>query len=219
MRGVVIILLTFLAACNSNKSTDAILAEVWDRDQSIRQQMIELTKAVTVDGRTELVDSLIDTSEAVNLIDAKNMSIVDSIMNKGLGLNLTPQSYKTIWIVIDHASLDKQEQYLPLMEKWSQDGLIGKDEYAVLYDRVAMKNNRPQRYGSQTVQFGINNNTQLYVYPVENPNLLDSLRASVGLSSMADYLELLTKTTGIDAKYNPEISIEQLNTMQNEDKN
>ena len=181
--------------------------------------MIELTKAVTVDGRTELVDSLIATSEAVNLIDAKNMSIVDSIMNKGLGLNLTPQSYKTIWIVIDHASLDKQEQYLPLMEKWSQDGLIGKDEHAVLYDRVAMKNNRPQRYGSQTVQFGINNNTQLYVYPVENPNLLDSLRASVGLSSMADYLELLTKTTGIDAKYNPEISIEQLNTMQNEDKN
>lgn len=219
MRGVVIILLTFLAACNSNKSTDAILAEVWDRDQSIRQQMIELTKAVTVDGRTELVDSLIATSEAVNLIDAKNMSIVDSIMNKGLVLNLTPQSYKTIWIVIDHASLDKQEQYLPLMEKWSQDGLIGKDEYAVLYDRVAMKNNRPQRYGSQTVQFGINNNTQLYVYPVENPNLLDSLRASVGLSSMTDYLELLTKTTGIDAKYNPEISIEQLNTMRNEDKN
>ena len=219
MRGVVIILLTFLAACNSNKSTDAILAEVWDRDQSIRQQMIELTKAVTVDGRTELVDSLIATSEAVNLIDAKNMSIVDSIMNKGLSLNLTPQSYKTIWIVIDHASLDKQEQYLPLMEKWSQDGLIGKDEYAVLYDRVAMKNNRPQRYGSQTVQFGVNNNTQLYVYPVENPNLLDSLRASVGLSSMADYLELLTKTTGIDAKYNPEISIEQLNTMQNEDRN
>ena len=219
MKGVVIILLTFLAACNSNKSTDTILAEVWDRDQSIRQQMIELTKAVTVDGRTELVDSLIATNEAVNLIDAKNMSIVDSIMNKGLDLNLTPQSYKTIWIVIDHASLDKQEQYLPLMEKWSQEGLIGKDEYAVLYDRVAMKKNRPQRYGSQTVQFGINNNTQLYVYPVENPNLLDSLRASVGLSSMADYLELLTKTTGIDAKYNPEISIEQLNTMQNEDKN
>ena len=77
MKGVVFILLTFLAACNSNKSTDAILAEVWDRDQSIRYQMIELTKAVTVDGRTELVDSLIATSEAVNLIDAKNMSIVD----------------------------------------------------------------------------------------------------------------------------------------------
>lgn len=219
MKGVVIILLTFLAACNSNKSTDAILAEVWDRDQSIRYQMIELTKAVTVDGRTELVDSLIATSEAVNLIDAKNMSIVDSIINKGLGLNLTPQSYKTIWIVIDHASLDKQEQYLPLMEKWSQDGLIGKDEFAVLYDRVAMKNSRPQRYGSQTVQFEENNKMQLYVYPVENPNLLDSLRASVGLSSMADYLELLTKTTGIDAKYNPEISIEQLNTMRNEDRN
>lgn len=147
-------IIDFLAACNSNKSTDAILAEVWDRDQSIRYQMIELTKAVTVDGRTELVDSLIATSEAVNLIDAKNMSIVDSLIKKGLGLNLTPQSYKTIWIVIDHVSLDKQEQYLPLMEKWSQDGLIGKDEFAVLYDRVAMKNSRPQRYGSQTVQFG-----------------------------------------------------------------
>ena len=53
----------------------------------------------------------------------------------------------------------------------------------------------------------------LYVYPVENPALLDSLRASVGMSSMEEYLKQLTKTTGIEAKYDAELTIEQLEAM------
>ena len=53
----------------------------------------------------------------------------------------------------------------------------------------------------------------LYVYPVENPALLDSLRESVSMSSMEEYLKQLTKTTGIEAKYDAELTIEQLEAM------
>ena len=160
-----------------------------------------------------MIDSLIAGVEAVEKVDTKNISIIDSLLRYGLPENLTPQSYKTIWIVIDHASLDKQEQYLPLIEEMSQNGLIGKDEHAILYDRIAMKRNCPQRYGSQTVQFGKPDAMNLYVYPVENPALLDSLRASVGMSSMEEYLKQLTKTTGIEAKYDAELTIEQFEAM------
>ena len=214
MKQYIAIIIAFcMAACNTNKSTDALLIEVWNNDQIAREQIAELTRAVTVEGRTDLIDSLIAGVEAVEKVDIKNISIIDSLLRDGLPENLTPQSYKTIWIVIDHASFEKQEQYFPLIGEMSQKGLIGKDEHAILYDRIAMKRNCPQRYGSQTIQFGKPNAMNLYVYPVENPALLDSLRASVGMSSMEEYLKQLTKTTGIEAEYDPNMTIEQLETM------
>lgn len=214
MKQYIAIIIAFcMAACNTNKSTDALLIEVWNNDQIAREQIAELTRAVTVEGRTDLIDSLIAGVEAVEKVDIKNISIIDSLLRDGLPENLTPQSYKTIWIVIDHASFEKQEQYFPLIGEMSQKGLIGKDEHAILYDRIAMKRNCPQRYGSQTIQFGKLDAMNLYVYPVENPALLDSLRASVGMSSMEEYLKQLTKTTGIEAEYDPNMTIEQLETM------
>ena len=210
---IAIIIALCMVACNTNKSTDALLVEVWNNDQSAREQMVELTRVVTIEGRTDLIDSLIAGVEAVEKVDIKNISIIDSLLRDGLPENLTSQSYKTIWIVIDHASLEKQEQYLPLIEEMSQNGLIGKDDHAILFDRIAMKRNCPQRYGSQTVQFGKPDAMNLYVYPVENPALLDSLRESVSMSSMEEYLKQLTKTTGIEAKYDAELTIEQLEAM------
>lgn len=210
---IVGLLLFICTACNNSKSTDELLAKVWESDQSIRQQMVELTKAVTTENRTDLIDSLISTSEQVERIDAENMAIVDSLLQNGLPQGLSAQSYKTIWIVIDHSTLEKQVQYLPLIEKMSTAGLIAPDEYAILFDRVAMKQNRPQRYGSQSVQFGRPDAMQLHIWPVENPIQLDSLRSEVGMSPIAEYLKTLTKTTGIEAKFDPTMTVEELNKI------
>ena len=206
-------ILLICTACNNSKSTDELLAKVWESDQSIRQQMVELTKAVTTENRTDLIDSLISTSEQVERIDAENMAIVDSLLLNGLPQGLSAQSYKTIWIVIDHSTLEKQVQYLPLIEKMATAGLIAHDEYAILFDRVAMKQNRPQRYGSQSIQFGGPDVMQLYLWPVENPIQLDSLRSGVGMSPIAEYLKTLTKTSGIEAKFDPTITVEELNKI------
>lgn len=215
MRRLILIFAILFIACDSVKSTDMILAEVWSKDQDIRHRMVEVTKAVTVDGRTELIDSLIMLSEMVERVDLENMAVVDSVLQQGLPRGLSAESYKTIWIVIDHASLEKQEQYLPLIEQMSLDGLIGRDEYAILFDRVAMKQNRKQRYGSQSIQFGKNQDVQLYIWPVENPAAIDSLRASVGLSPLVEYLTNLKETTGFEAVYDPTITVEKINKMRN----
>ena len=211
MKGLLYVLLLLLMSCDTSETTDRLLAEVWSKDQNIRQQMTVLTKAVTAEGRMELVDSLMSVCEEVERIDAENMMVVDSILQRGLPKGLSPESYKTIWIVIDHASLDKQEAYLPLIEQMSINGLIDNDEYAILFDRIAMKNNRPQRYGSQSVQFGKVDNLQLYIWPVEDADRLDSLRVSVGMQSIAEYLQQLTTTTGVKARYEPQLSVEQIN--------
>ena len=54
---------------------------------------------------------------------------------------------------------------------------------------------------------------QLYIWPVENPAELDSLRLSVGMKPIADYLKQLTETTAIEAKYDPTLTIDQINTL------
>lgn len=215
MKRLISIFVLLFVACNPTKTTDNLLAEVWEKDQSVRLRMAELTKAVSVEGRTDLIDSLVSVVDEQQRIDEENMAVVDSLLQRGLPTCLSDDSYKTIWIVIDHASLDKQVQYLSVVEQMSLEGLIDKDEYAILCDRVAMKQNRPQRYGSQVVQFGSIDAMKLYLWPVETPAELDSLRASVGLSPIAEYLNQVYKESGIEVKYEPTITVEAINAMRN----
>ena len=207
-----------LMGCATTKSTDKLLAEVWNDDQQPRHQLVELTKAVTVEGRTELIDSLILVNDIVERNDAKNIKVVDKILKSGLPQGLSEESYKTIWIVIDHAPLVKQEQYLPLVEQMATEGYVGVDEYAILYDRVAMGQNRHQRYGSQLVQFGNAEAMQLYVWPIEDVEKLDSLRNTVGMSSFNKYLKHIEETMGITPVHNTTLTIEELNKMRGVDK-
>lgn len=207
-----------LMGCATTESTDKLLAEVWNDDQQPRHQLVELTKAVTVEGRTELIDSLILVNDIVERNDAKNIKVVDKILKSGLPQGLSEESYKTIWIVIDHAPLEKQEQYLPLVEQMATEGYVGVDEYAILYDRVAMGQNRHQRYGSQLVQFGAVDAQKLYVWPIEDGAKVDSLRNTVGMSPFSDYLKDIEETTGITPIYDSTLTIEELNKMRGVDK-
>lgn len=213
MRRFISILGLLLVACGSTKSTDEILAEVWEKDQAIRVQMLKLNTAVIVEGRTELIDSLVSVSEEVERIDDENLVIVEDVLQQGLPAGLSADSYNTIWIVIDHASIEKQEEYLPVVEQMSAEGLIPIDKHAILLDRVAMRQKRPQRYGSQVLQFGQADAVKSYVWPVENPMVLDSLRSSVGMCPIADYVNQITETTGIEAIYNPDMTVEEITQM------
>ena len=213
MRRFISILGLLLVACGSTKSTDEILAEVWEKDQAIRVQMLKLNTAVIVEGRTELIDSLVSVSEEVERIDDENLVIVEDVLQQGLPAGLSADSYNTIWIVIDHASIEKQEEYLPVVEQMSAEGLIPIDKHAILFDRIAMRQKRSQRYGSQVLQFGQADAVKSYVWPVENPMVLDSLRSLVGMCPIADYVNQITETTGIEAIYNPDMTVEEITQM------
>ena len=212
-RTISLLFIIVLIGCSSSKNTDKILIEVFERDQYIRNQMIELTKAVSKEGRTDLIDSLINIYNQTQLIDSQNIAVIDSILENGLPKNLSKESYKTIWIVIDHASLEKQEQYLTTIQQMANENLIKFNNYAILFDRIAMGNNRPQYYGSQTVQFGNYDDIKLYVWPIENFHNIDSIRKSIGMSPMNEYIKQLKNATSIEAIYDSTITIEELNIM------
>lgn len=199
-------------SCSTSRKIDTTLGKVYERDQNIRKAAMELTRSVS-QGNNILVDSLVKITNEMNQIDEENIIIVEDILKNGVPKKLSKESYETIWLVIDHASLEKQEKYLPIIEEMNSRKILSKSRYAILYDRIAMKQNRPQRFGTQTIQIVSDNTMQNYVWPVENPDILDSLRISLNLNSIAEYIKIISEKTGIQTIYNPGISIEDINKM------
>lgn len=220
-RKAVLALLTPLlfSACNNlSRQTetidaDSLLVLIHERDQQIRQELMILQRAFITEQRAELVDSIMMLSEAMDSIDNLNRCIVDSLLREGWPEGLSENSSNTLWLVIDHADVDYQERYLPLIEQQVERGTISASDYATLADRIDVHRQRPQRYGTQTGYTQRNDQFFCYVYPVANVESLDSLRLSVGLDSMHIYLAQVSQTLGATVTLDPQLTWEQLNAQ------
>ena len=198
-----LVLFVTLFACNNKKSThssaaqtDSLLCELHERDQQIRHELMRVQRAFIAEQRAELVDSIVMLVEEEERTDSLNRVIVDSLLQNGWPEGLSEQSNQTIWLIIDHGDVGYQERYLPLIEQQAMRGIISLADYATLSDRVNVRRQRPQRYGTQTGYTQRDGETFTYVYPIEDISKLDSLRLSVGLDSMHIYLRQVSETLG-----------------------
>jgi len=94
------------------------------------------------------------------------------------------------WLLVQHADRDPefQERALALMEPMVPQGEVEAKDFAYLFDRVAVAAGRPQRYGSQGRC--VPGEGRWAPRPMEEPELIDQRRASVGLGPMADYIAI-----------------------------
>ena len=220
-RKAVLALLTpllFLACNNLSRQTetidaDSLLVLIHERDQQIRQELMILQRAFITEQRAELVDSIMMLSEAMDSIDNLNRCIVDSLLSEGWPEGLSEAACNTLWLVIDHADVDYQERYLPLIAQQVKRGTISASDYATLSDRIDVRRQRPQRYGTQTGYTQRGDQFFCYVYPVANAESLDSLRFSVGLDSMHIYLAHVSQALGTTVTLDPQLTWEQLNAQ------
>ena len=203
MKRFIPILLICLAIGCTNKSThssaaqtDSLLCELHERDQQIRHELMRVQRAFIAEQRPELVDSIVMLVEEEERTDSLNRVAVDSLLQNGWPEGLSEQSNQTIWLIIDHGDVEYQERYLPLIEQQAMRGIISLADYATLSDRVNVRRQRPQRYGTQTGYTQRDGETFTYVYPIEDIAKLDSLRLSVGLDSMHIYLRQVSETLG-----------------------
>jgi hypothetical protein len=86
------------------------------------------------------------------------------------------------WLLVQHADADVafQKQCLALIEPLVAKGEVTAADHGYLYDRVAVNEQRPQRFGTQ---FGPDGKPR----PVEDEARLDARRAAIGLTTMAEY--------------------------------
>lgn len=87
------------------------------------------------------------------------------------------------WLLVQHSDHDHQFQahILKDMAKFAPD-----QNYAYLFDRVAINSGRPQYYGTQFTKEGA-------PYPIEDPSGLDERRKQAGLISMAEYSDVMAE--------------------------
>ena len=110
---------------------------------------------------------------------------------------------------------DDIRRYMPLVERLSEAGAVSRSDYATMLDRMLMRGGLRQRYGTQTVQrVDLQNGEQplgaCYVWPVEDASGLDSLRVSVGLPPMSEYVKLVEQTYEVEVTWNPALGIEDM---------
>ena len=219
MKKILFVLFIFVAitACTNPKNTqdttaqtDSLLCQLHYQDQQIRHELMAVQRAYIAEQRADLVDSIVMLVTEQDRIDSINRVVVDSLLQNGWPEGLSEESNHTIWLVIDHADVDFQERHLPLIEQQVSKGIIDAADFATLSDRVNVRRQRPQRYGTQTGYKQHDGETFTFVYPIENIDALDSLRLSVGLDSMHLYLRQVSETLGTAVEIDPELSWEEI---------
>lgn len=191
---------------------DAMLASAYERDQSVREEVVTLLRLVN-EGHVELVDSLVDASERMQCIDSENLQLVQSLLKDGFPKGLAESSYEAIWIIIDHADVTVQEQYLPVMKKAARKGLISANSLATLCDRIDLYRGRCQKYGTQSYMVTVDGEKVCYIWPVRRPQRVDVLRRRIGTCPMDEYVELLRSTTGGTVVYDPALTMDDMQRM------
>ncbi len=168
---------------NLNKTLVAQLDSIYKEDQDTRMQIVQAQQA----GVSR--DSLLAMVEVAKKKDLSNIDFMVKFIDKHgwLGPEVVGiQGVQSMFLVIQHADLSIQKKYYPLILKAEQEGKILSSNVAILEDRMAIREGRPQQYGSQFRTDEASGKNILY--PVEDVDQLDDFRKSRGLPPMKDYL-------------------------------
>lgn len=130
------------------------------------------------------------------LLDSVNLERIEHIIQKQgyPGKSIVGEPTNTAaWHVIQHSN--KIEQYIDAIKEAASKGELPKRLAAMMEDRYLSENNKPQLYGTQGVNFG----TGDFIWPIEDPDHVNSLRVSVGFNQT---IEAYSKTLyGDDFNY------------------
>ncbi|MCA1763113.1 MAG: hypothetical protein LC664_08995, partial [Flavobacteriales bacterium] len=169
---------------NFDKPLVSILDTIYEEDQKYRQQINEVEAEYGRDS-----DEMRAHWKLINEKDSINLNRVKNILDERGWLGpeiIGNRGNTTLFLVIQHADLETQEKYLPMMREAVEKGNANSSSLALLEDRVALRKGEKQIYGSQ---IGRDQETgDYYVLPLADPDNVDQRRAEVGLGALQDYI-------------------------------
>lgn len=147
------------------------LEEMLERDQAYRTQWIlsrqlhheETQRDIALRLRADSIDSL-------NQVEIRQILKEHGFPKK---TEVGTSACEAAWIIIQHAPLDVQKEYLPILERAATEGNIQAALVAALHDRIDVREGRPQKYGTQRNSNGL--------YPLLNEKMVNQWRKEVGL--------------------------------------
>ena len=172
------------ASANLDENLVAVLDSIHQEDQQYRLQLRGIEEKYGR-GSAEMAAQW----AIINSKDSTNLIIVEEILDSRgwLGreiIGLTGNS--TLFLVIQHADIETQVKYLPMMRLAAKEGKANPGSLALLEDRVALRQGERQIYGSQIGRYP--ESGEFYILPLDDPENVDERRARVGLQSLQDYV-------------------------------
>lgn len=161
------------------------LEEIYVKDQTLRQLY---KSAEDKFGRDS--EEMVYFWQLVNQQDSLNEIEVAQIIDRHGWVGTSQVGGKanaSLWLVIQHAPLDVQTRYLPLLQQSVLAGESRGSHLALLEDRIQMRNGDPQTYGSQIVTDDATG--EQIVYEIKDPQYADYRRQLVGLGPISEYLK------------------------------
>ena len=195
-------LLTFRRTEDMIKVIDATLCKAGKADQAARAGWVNFSMGSMTQ------EQAIEYALEQERTDSANLAIVERILDAyGWPSSLSEEANSAIFLVIDHSNLETMKKYQPVFQDAVKKGYIQMNDLATMEDRMLMNSGKPQIYGTQVYSITREGAKMNYIWPVDDPDKLNGRRASVGLSTIEEYLELFTKK-GVEVIYDPTLTVE-----------
>ena len=166
-----------------NLSMKSKLESIYDRDQLLRVEIEKLmAKGNKKFSKIEILWQRINKNDETNRKDIEK--ILDSLGWLGPS-EVGIKANTTFFLVIQHAPLEFQKHYFPVMQKAVKEGKARGSDLAYLEDRIALSEGKKQVYGTQV---SFTSEGKLNLSPLADPENVDKRRKSVGLGPLEDYL-------------------------------
>lgn len=169
-----------------NKPLMTILDSLYKIDQTSRYDYLNALKNKASQSTIDSLLSIMRKKDHENLATARAIiSKYGWLGPQKVGMNAS----QGLFLIIQHADLKTQEQYLPIIRIAEKRGELQSSNLAILEDRILMRKGIKQIYGSQG--FSDQSTGKKYIYPIADPDQLDKQRKSMGLVSMHDYAKAM----------------------------
>ena len=180
-------------------SSDAVrreLVRMGEDNQKHRQEMMDLMHRLAASDSEKLAKKWKQAVERQNDLDGKNRQRLDEIVKQHGWPKKSvfgEEASGVAFLIVQHAELDYQKKYLPLIKDAVTQKEARRSDLAMLEDRILTREGKKQVYGTQ---LRLNQTTQrMELFPIEDEENVDSRRAAVGLEPLAGYLK---RAFGID---------------------
>ncbi|MBQ8499853.1 MAG: hypothetical protein IJ005_02680 [Bacteroidales bacterium] len=174
---------------------DSLLCDIGRKDQEVRSDWAKVAAGKATQ------DEIIAYAMKMEETDNANLEVVSRILDTyGWPDGLSEDANNAIFLVIDHSDLKTMKKYVGLFHDAVENGYLSMDELVTMEDRMLMNAGKPQKYGTQAYSITAGGKAVIYIWPVENPDKLNQLRQSVGLSPIEEYLEMV-KQQGVEIIY------------------
>ncbi|MFA8433550.1 MAG: DUF6624 domain-containing protein [Marinifilaceae bacterium] len=186
--GLILVNLSFGQPQNKNDFYTSLVAQLDTIHQSDQKYRVHINELIQKSRSESENMELINLIELMNEKDSINLHKIEKILDKHgwLGADVIgEQGNKTLFLVIQHSDLETQLKYLPMMREAVKKGDAKGKDFALLEDRIAIKQGNRQIYGSQIKIDG----DEFYVYPIIEPEKVNERRAEVGLEPIEDYVK------------------------------